>query len=349
MWLSIAFFGWRSGDRALALGVRPRHPGSVGRIVMTSRLPEGAPSWRGWIADHDLCEPPAADAAGRFDRAAWLAELGTADALVCLLGDRVDAAVLDAAPRLRVVANYAVGYDNVDVAAAAARGVVVANTPDVLTEATADFTWALLLACARRLGEGERLVRAGAWTGWTPTLLLGAELAGATLGIIGLGRIGRAVARRAAAFGMAVIAADSRGQPAASAGVRGCTLDELWAQADVISLHCPLTPATRHLVDARALARMRPGAIVINTARGGCVDEAALAEARHAGHLGGAGLDVFAAEPAIHPRLLAAPRTILAPHLGSATTRTRVAMAELCISAVRDVLAGREPANRVRP
>ena len=188
-----------------------------------------------------------------------------------------------------MVANYAVGYDNVDVAAATARGVVVANTPDVLTEATADFTWALLLACARRLGEGERLVRDGAWRGWTPTLLLGAELAGATLGIVGLGRIGRAVARRAAAFGMAVIAADTRGVPGDVDGVRSCTLAELWARADVISLHCPLTPTTRGLIDAAALGRMRPGAIVINTARGGCVDEAALADALHAGRLGGAG------------------------------------------------------------
>ena len=311
---------------------------------MTSRLPEGAPSWRGWIADHALCEPPG----DRFDRAAWLAELSTADALVCLLGDRIDAEVLAAAPRLRVVANYAVGYDNVDVAAAAARGGGGANTPDVLTEATADFTWALLRACARRRGEGEGLVRDGAGRGWTPTLLLGAELAGATLGIVGLGRIGRAVARRAAAFGMAVIAADTRGVPGDVDGVRSCTLAELWARADVISLHCPLTPTTRGLIDAAALGRMRPGAIVINTARGGCVDEAALADALHAGRLGGAGLDVFAAEPTIHPRLLTAPRTILAPHLGSATTRARVAMAELCISAVRDVLAGREPANRVR-
>ena len=316
----------------------------MAKVVFTARLPEGAPPWRPRLAGHVVCEPPGP----RWDRATWLAAAADADALVTLLDDRVDAATLDAAPRLRVIANYAVGYDNVDVAAATARGVVVANTPDVLTEATADFTWALLLACARRLGEGERLVRDGAWRGWTPTLLLGAELAGATLGIVGLGRIGRAVARRAAAFGMAVIAADTRGVPGDVDGVRSCTLAELWARADVISLHCPLTPTTRGLIDAAALGRMRPGAIVINTARGGCVDEAALADALHAGRLGGAGLDVFAAEPAIHPRLLTAPRTILAPHLGSATTRARVAMAELCISAVRDVLAGREPANRVR-
>lgn len=320
-----------------------RHPGGVARIVLTSRLPEGVPSWRTWLAGHEVREPEA-DA---WPRARWLAEAADADALVCLLGDRIDAEVIAAAPRLRVIANYAVGYDNVDVAAATARGVVVANTPDVLTEATADFTWALLLACARRLGEGERLVRDGAWRGWTPTLLLGAELAGATLGIVGLGRIGRAVARRAAAFGMAVIAADTRGVPGDVDGVRSCTLAELWARADVISLHCPLTPTTRGLIDAAALGRMRPGAIVINTARGGCVDEAALADALHAGRLGGAGLDVFAAEPAIHPRLLTAPRTILAPHLGSATTTARVRMAELCISAVVDVLAGRVPPNRV--
>ncbi|MBK9031983.1 MAG: D-glycerate dehydrogenase [Myxococcales bacterium] len=312
---------------------------------MTSRLPEGAPSWRGWIAEHALREP--ADEA--WPRARWLAEVADAEALVCLLGDRIDREVLAAAPRLRVVANYAVGYDNVDVAAAAAAGVVVTNTPDVLTEATADFTWALILATARRLGEGERLVRAEQWTGWSPDFLLGTELGGRTLGLIGLGRIGRAVARRARGFGMAVVAADSRpGRRGADAdGVRWVDLDELYACADVVSLHCPLTPATRGLIDAAALARMRPGALLINTARGGCVDEAALADALVAGRLGGAGLDVFAAEPAIDPRLRAAPRTVLAPHLGSATTTARVRMAELCISAVADVLAGRVPPNRV--
>jgi glyoxylate reductase len=225
--------------------------------------------------------------------------------------------------------------------------VIVSNTPDVLTEATADFTWALLLAVARRLGEGERLVRAGQWRGWTPELLLGTELGGRTLGIVGLGRIGRAVARRAAGFGMRVIASGRAG--GSDGDVARVPLPELLAQADVVSLHCPLTPATRGLIDAAALARMKPGAILLNTARGACVDDGALAAALERGHLGGAGLDVFVDEPRIDPRLLAAPRIVLAPHLGSATTTARVRMAELCISAVRDVLSGVVPPNQVRP
>ena len=266
-----------------------------------------------------------------------------------LLHDRVDAATLAAAPRLRVVANYAVGFDNVDVAAATARGVIVANTPDVLTEATADFTWALLLAAARRVGEGERLVRAGQWQGWAPELLLGRELAGTTLGLVGCGRIGRAVAARAHGFRMRVIAADTRRPRRGHDGaIEWVPFASLLAQADVVSLHCPLTDATRSVIDRAALAQLRPGAILVNTARGGCIDDDAVAEALERGHLGAAALDVFTGEPTIAPRLLAAPRTVLAPHLGSATTTARVRMAELCIAAVRDVLAGRDPANRVR-
>ncbi len=263
-------------------------------------------------------------------------DLTAADALVCLLLDRIDAAVLARAPRLRVIANCAVGVDNIDLPAAAAAGVIVTNTPDVLTEATAEFAIALLFAAARRLGEGERLVRAGAWPGWRLDQLLGMQLAGKTLGVIGFGRIGQAVARRAGALGMRVIAVGSH-EP----------VDPIFAAADAISLHCPLTPATRHLVDARRLALMRPGGILINTARGGCVDEAALADALASGHLAGAGLDVYAHEPAIHPRLLASPRAVLAPHLGSATTEARTQMAQLCADAVIAVLTGRRPANVV--
>ena len=312
----------------------------MARIVLTSRLPEGLPSWRAWLAGHTVVEP--SDDA--WPRARWLTEAADAEALVCLLGDRVDDAALAAMPRLRVVANFAVGHDNVDLAAATARGVVVTNTPGVLTEATADFTWALLLAVARRVGEGERLVRAGQWRGWTPELLLGTELGGRTLGIVGLGRIGRAVARRAAGFGMRVIAS---GRPGTDGDIARVPLPELLATADVVSLHCPLTPETLGIIDAAALARMKPGAILLNTARGACVDDGALADALERGHLGGAGLDVFVDEPRIDPRLLAAPRIVLAPHLGSATTTARVRMAELCISAVRDVLSGVVPPNRV--
>ena len=265
-------------------------------------------------------------------------DLSDAHALVCLLLDRIDASVLARAPKLRVVANCAVGYDNIDVAAATAAGVAVTNTPDVLTEATAEFTIALMFAAARRVPEGDRLVRSGHWLGWRLDQLLGCDLAGRTLGIVGLGRIGRAVARRAEALGMRVIHSDTDS---------GLPIDELFATADVISLHCPLTPETRHLVDARRLKLVKPHAILINTARGGCVDEGAVADALGAGKLFAAALDVFAHEPSIDPALLVAPRIVLAPHLGSATTEARTQMAQLCANAVIDVFAGRRPANLV--
>ncbi len=263
-------------------------------------------------------------------------DLTDADALVCLLMDRIDGAVLARAPKLRVVANCAVGYDNVDLAAATAVGVAVTNTPDVLTEATAELAFALMLAAARRLPEGERLVRSGQWEGWRLDQLLGVQLLGKTLGIIGLGRIGTALARRAEAFGMRVIHADA-GQP----------VDPVFAEADVVSLHCPLTPQTRHLVNRERLARMKPTAILVNTARGGCVDAGALAEALAEGRIFAAGLDVFEGEPEIDARLLAAPRLVLAPHIGSATTEARTQMAQLCADGVIAVLSGERPANLV--
>jgi glyoxylate reductase len=266
-------------------------------------------------------------------------DLVEADALICLLLDRIDDRVLARAPRLRLIANCAVGFDNVDVAAATARGVAVSNTPDVLTEATAELTWALLLAVARRLPEGERFVRSGAWPGWRLDQLLGLELTGKTLGIIGKGRIGDAVARRAACFGMqvAAVGSDQRG------------LDELFAQADVISVHCPLNQRTRGLVDRPRLARMKRTGIVLNTARGGIVDEDALVDALEAGWIWGAALDVFEGEPRLNPRLITCPRLILAPHLGSATTETRTQMAQLCVDAVKAVLSGQRPGNLVNP
>jgi glyoxylate reductase len=281
-------------------------------------------------------------------------DLSDADALVCLLLDRIDAALLARAPRLRVVANCAVGYDNVDLAAATAAGVCVTNTPDVLTEATAELAFTLLLACARRLGEGERLVRSGAWAGWALDQLLGIGLAGKTLGIIGYGRIGRALARRALGFGMNVVYADpgaAQSAPPADepgAAVRGpLSINEVFASADAISLHCPLTPETRHLVNADRLARMKPTAVLINTARGGCVDESALIQALRDGRIFGAGLDVYSREPEISPGLLDCPRLVLAPHIGSATTEARTAMAQLCADAVISVLRGHRPPNLV--
>ena len=302
------------------------------RVVSTSRLPI------------DL----AGQVAARFPGARvdvpqeWVGieavDLSDADALVCLLMDRIDGAVLARAPKLRVVANCAVGYDNVDLAAATAVGVAVTNTPDVLTEATAELAFALMLAAARRLPEAERLVRSGTWEGWRLDQLLGVQLLGKTLGIIGMGRIGQAMARRAAAFGMHGIHADA-GQP----------VEPVFEQADVVSLHCPLTPQTRHLVNRARLARMKPTAILVNTARGGCVDAGALAEALTEGRIFAAGLDVFEGEPEIDARLLAAPRLVLAPHIGSATTEARTQMAQLCADAVIAVLSGRRPGNLVNP
>jgi glyoxylate reductase len=289
-------------------------------------------------------------AEGSMPRPALLSALAGAEALIALLDVAVDAELLDAAPGLRIVANFAVGVDNVEVPEATRRGVVITNTPDVLTDATADFTFALLLGAARRLVEGDALARSGRWQGWQPGLLLGAEVAGRTLGIVGMGRIGQAVARRAAGFAMTILYASPRPSPAAAEhGARRVDLDELAAASDFVSLHCPLDESTRHLIDASFLARMKSSAYLINTARGGCVDEAALADAVAAREIAGAGLDVFADEPAIHPRLVEERRVVLAPHAGSATTGARRRMAEICARAVRSVLDGERPATVVNP
>lgn len=273
-----------------------------------------------------------------------------ADALITFIGDRVDDELLEAAGgQLRLVANFAVGYDNIDVAACAARGVLVSNTPDVLTDATADHAFALLLAVARRLREGHELVASGGWTGWEPTQLLGVELAGSTMGIVGMGRIGQAVARRAAAFGMSVIYAgrNRRLEAEAESGARHLPFPELLEESDFVSLHCPLTPATAHLIDDGALASMRPTAVLINTARGGIVDDAALARALREGRIFGAGLDVFEGEPRVHPELLTLRSVVLAPHTGSATSAARAAMARLCVDAVLAVARGGAPRHLV--
>jgi glyoxylate reductase len=257
--------------------------------------------------------------------------------LLSMLTDRIDAEVLDAGP-VRAVASHAVGIDNVDLEAARARGVVVTNTPGVLTEATADLTWALLLACARHVVAGDRMMREDRFQGWTPLLLRGLELQGSVLGIIGMGRIGRAVAERAHGFGMTVLGNDSKG---------GATLDEILRQSDVVSLHCPLTPATRGLLGREAIAKMKPTAIAINTARGPVVDEDALAEALQSGRLAAAGFDVHRDEPRAHPVLRTLENVVLLPHLGSATFATRRAMAVMAASDLVAALAGREPEHRV--
>jgi len=275
--------------------------------------------------------------------------LSESAAAIVTLTDRLDADVLAAAPRLKIVANYAVGYNNIDVSAARQRGIVVTNTPDVLTDATADLTWALILATARRVIEGDRLVRSGQWTGWTPTQLLGTAVAGRTLGIIGMGRIGQAVARRAAGFRMKVCYCSRRraDSPSDAVAWEFLPLQALLAGSDIVTIHVPLTQETRHLIGAQELAKMRRTAILINTARGPIVDESALVAALSNGAISGAGLDVFEKEPRLHPRLATMPQVVLLPHLGSATMEARVEMGMTCVKNIEAVLSGQPAPNRV--
>lgn len=281
-------------------------------------------------------------------RAELRAGLRGAEVLVSQLVDRVDAELLAGAAGLRLICNYAVGYDNVDLAAASERGVALCNTPDVLTEASADMTWALLLAVTRRVVEGDRLTRAGGFHGWAPQLLLGTELTGKTLGIVGLGRIGKAVARRARGFGLRVRYTGRRELPSAEAeGAEFVGLEQLLRESDLVSLHCPLTPETRHLLCAERLGWLRPSAYLINMARGPVVDEDALVAALEAGRLRGAGLDVFEREPALAAGLAELENVVLAPHLGSATEETRLAMAQIVADNVRDLLDGRRPRTQI--
>lgn len=315
------------------------------RIVVTGRIPEpGLEILRStgevWAWDGE--EPVPDDVLGE--------QLAHADAAVTLLTDRVDDRFLDAGPNLRIVANVAVGYNNVDLEACRRRGVIVTNTPDVLTDATADLAMALVLMVTRRLGEGERLVRSGRPWKWGMFMMLGAGLQGRTLGIVGMGAIGAALADRARVFGMDVVYANRRRVGPAieqRLDARLLTVDELLASSDVVSLNCPYTAETHHLIDAAALARMQPSAYLVNTARGPIVDEAALAEALRNGVIAGAALDVFEHEPDVHPGLLDLDNAVLVPHLGSATVETRSAMAVLAARNVVEVLAGRDPVTPI--
>jgi glyoxylate reductase len=296
--------------------------GARARVFVTRHLPGNA--LERLTAEHDVEIWPERLPPPREELLARAPEL---EGLLSLLTDPVDADLIEAAPRLRAISNYAVGVDNVDVEAASARGIPVGNTPDVLTESTADLALALLLAIARRLAEGEAFVRAGEWRTWEPGLMLGRDLHGATVGVVGYGRIGQAVGRRLQGFGCELLTAN-----------RFTDLADLLDRSDFVTLHCPLTPATRGLIDADALRRMKPTSYLVNTARGPIVDTAALAQALHAGELAGAALDVTDPEPlpADHP-LLDAPNLLVVPHVGSATHATRERMADM---AVENLLAG---------
>lgn len=283
--------------------------------------------------------------------AGWEEALPTADALISLLTVRVDEALLDRAPQLKIVANAVVGYDNVDVAACGARGIVVTNTPDVLTDATADLAMALMLAAVRRLPQAEASLRSGGFGGWGFWDYLGGDLSGRLLGIFGMGRIGQAVARRAAAFGMTVQYTNRSPLPEAlqrQLQARRVDWETLLTTSDVLSLHAPATPETHRILDGAALRRMKPGSYLVNTARGALVDEAALVDVLREGPLAGAGLDVYEHEPAVHPGLLELDNVVLLPHIGSATTGTREGMATLAARNVRAVLAGDEPLTPIR-
>jgi glyoxylate reductase len=305
------------------------------KVFVTRRIPEGPLNRLSQHVEIDVwpdeLPPP---------REELLKRIGNYDGLLCLLTDKVDAELLDAAPKLRAVSQMAVGYENIDIAAATQRGIPVGNTPGVLTEATADIAWMLILAAGRRALDGVRYINNGQWRTWDPLALLGADVYGSTLGIISLGGIGAAVARRAKGFNMRVLYHAHREKPdvAAEVGAQFVDFPTLLRESDFISIHCPLTPETRNMFDAKAFAQMKQGAVLVNTARGGVVDQDALIEAVRSGHLAGAGLDVTNPEPLPpdHP-LFHQERIIVVPHMGSSTIRTRTRMADL---AVDNLLAG---------
>lgn len=274
------------------------------------------------------------------------AAVGGKAGLLSMLSDPVDGEVLGASPDLKVVANYAVGFNNIDLASATQRGVVVTNTPGVLTETTADLAWALLMSAARRVIESDAFTRAGRFRGWEPMLFLGYDVYGKTLGLVGLGRIGQAVAKRAQGFGMRVLYYTSHRRPVEEEkrlGVEFASLDDLLAKSDFVSLHVPLTDSTRHMIGERELGLMKPTAIIVNTARGPVVDEKALVEALRQRRIAAAGFDVYENEPALAPGLTELPNVTLLPHTGSGTLETRTRMAVMAAQSVVDVLAGKRP------
>jgi glyoxylate reductase len=319
------------------------------KVVVTRKLPDAVETRMRELFDAELnledkpmTADELADAASR------------ADVLVPTVTDRIDARVLSrAGPNLRLIANFGAGVDNIDVASANARGISVTNTPGVLTEDTADMTMALILATARRVVEGANVVQAGQFHGWSPTWMMGRRIWGKRLGIIGMGRIGQAVARRARAFGLSVHYHNRKPAPAAVVEALEATywdsLDQMLARTDVISVNCPHTPATFHLLSARRLKLLQPHAIVVNTARGEVIDETSLANMLARGEIAGAGLDVYENEPAINPKLMKLPNVVLLPHMGSATVEARIDMGEKVIVNIKTFMDGHRPPDRVIP
>ena len=324
-------------------------PATKPKVVVTRKLPEAVETRMAELFDvtfNPADKPLGADGLG--------AALATADVLVPTVTDRIDGRLLaKAGPNLKLIANFGAGVDNIDVATANQRGITVTNTPGVLTEDTADMTMALILAASRRLVEGAEVVQNGGFSGWSPTWMMGRRIWGKRLGIVGMGRIGSAVARRARAFGLTINYHNRKPAPAALEQELGATyyesLDQMLARSDIVSVNCPHTPATFHLLSARRLKLLQPTAILVNTARGEVIDEAALANMLHRGEIAGAGLDVYENEPAINPKLLKLPNVVLLPHMGSATVEARIDMGEKVIINIKTFMDGHRPPDRVLP
>lgn len=313
------------------------------KLYLTRRIPDAAIQRLS-----DVFEVEIYAGGGNVPRLELLEKVKDVEVLLCLLTDRIDRELMDGAPRLRCISNYAVGYNNIDLEYATQKGIAVCNTPGVLTETTADLAWALILSCARRIPESDRYVRDDKFTGWEPLLLLGNDTYGKTLGVIGIGRIGQAVARRSAGFNMKVIYYDPVADSSKlSPDWIGVSLDELCRKADFISIHTPLTAETQHLIGARELSLMKPSAILINTARGPIVDEPALIQALATKSIAGAGLDVYEQEPHIPKELTRLQNVVLLPHIGSASIETRTAMGMLAVENAIAVIEGRTPPSRV--
>jgi glyoxylate reductase len=322
-------------------------PNKKPRVVVTRKLPDAIETRMMELFDVQLNLDDKA-----MTKAQLIAAVANADVLVPTVTDRIDAAILaQAGERLRLIANYGTGVDHIDLATARQRGITVTNTPDVLTEDTADMTMALFLAVSRRIAEGERVMRTGGWPGWSPTWMLGHRINGKRLGIIGMGRIGRAVARRARGFGMAVHYHNRKRVHESVENELEATywesLDQMLARVDLVSVNCPHTPATYHLLSARRLQLLQPHCIIVNTARGEVIDENALTRMLEAGDIAGAGLDVFEHEPAVNPKLLALDNTVLLPHLGSATVEGRIDMGEKVLINIKTFVDGHKPPDRV--